>query len=287
MMDAGTYGDSPAVPTDPAQSRQEDRAQVRERILRQFTTWLDDVLQGERPVEGIAAQVLEQLQTEPAGCAPDEAEAGCDLYSLWSVVTAMVEETRLQGRAFKQLHDSLGPMRELVGSVDATLQRYAGSLDQQDQRINESTRQAVLKDVLATLIDVRDRLIRGADSAHTWLERTQPAPRSGLATRLWRRIFPPPAGVSTRHEEAVRSLLKGYNLGQEVVDEALLRFGVHPMECLGRPFDPGTMKAVDIEPQADADDGTVLEIYRPGYWWNQDVYRPAEVKVARRRPAGS
>ena len=67
MMDSGAYGDSPAVPTDPAQPGQEDRAQVRERILRQFATWLDEVLQGERPVEGIAAQVLEQLQTEPAG----------------------------------------------------------------------------------------------------------------------------------------------------------------------------------------------------------------------------
>lgn len=287
MMDAGAYGDAPAVPTDPAQPGQENQTQIRERILRQFATWLDEVLQGERPVEGVAAQVLEQLQTEPAACAPDETQAGCDLYSLWSVVTAMVEETRLQGRAFKQLHDSLGPMRELVGSVDATLQRYAGSLDQQDQRSNESTRQAVLKDVLATLIDVRDRLIRGADSAHTWLEHTQPAPRSGLATRLWRRIFPPPADGPTQHEEAVRSLLKGYNLGQEVVDDALLRFGVRPMECLGRPFDPGTMKAVDIETQSDAADGTVLGVYRQGYWWNEAVYRPAEVKVARRRPEGS
>lgn len=276
-------GEAAALPSELPPSGQEDQAQVRARILQQFATWLDEVLQGERPVEGIAAQVLEQLQTEAAVCVPDEDEAGCDLYSLWSVVTAMVEETRLQGRAFKQLHDSLGPMRELVGSVDVTLQRYAASLDQQDQRINESTRQAVLKDVLAILIDLRDRLIRGADSAHTWFEHARQAPRLGLVPRLWRRIFPPPAGVPTPHEEAVQSLLQGYNLGQEVVDEALRRFGVRPMECLGRPFDAGTMKAVDLETQSDADDGTVLEVYRQGYWWNEAVYRPAEVKVARKR----
>jgi molecular chaperone GrpE len=286
MMESGAYGAAPVLPPDPPPSGQENQAQIRERIVRQFEAWLDEILQGERPVEGMAAQVLAQLTTEPAAGAPGAAEAGCDLYSLWSVVTAMVEETRLQGRAFKQLHDSLGPMQELVGSVDATLQRYAASLDQQDQGINESTRQAVLKDVLVTLIDVRDRLIRGADSANTWLEQAQQIPRSGLATRLWRKIFPPPARVPTPHQEAVRSLLKGYHLGQEVVDEALLRFGVRPMDCLGRPFDPGTMKAVDLETQSDADDGTVLEIYRQGYWWNEAVYRPAEVKVARRRQEG-
>jgi molecular chaperone GrpE (heat shock protein) len=55
------------------------------------------------------------------------------------------------------------------------------------------------------------------------------------------------------------------------------------MACVGRPFDPGSMKAVDIDSQSDADEGTVLEIYRPGYWWHDAVYRPAEVKVARTR----
>ena len=156
------------------------------------------------------------------------------------------------------------------------------SLDQQDQRISESTRQAVVREVLGTLIDIRDRLIRGADSAHTWLEHTPQTPSVGWVTRLWRRAFPPSARVPTPQEEAVGSLLKGYGLGQEVVEEALLRFGVRPMDCLGRPFDPATMKAVDIDAEADAEAGTVLEIYRPGYWWNDTVYRPAEVKVARR-----
>jgi molecular chaperone GrpE len=285
MMESGAYGDLPVGPTDPAQSGQENQAQIRERILRQFETWLDEVLQGERPVEGIAARVLEQLQTEPAACAPEETEAGCDLYSLWSAVTAMVEETRLQGRAFKQLYDSLGPMRELVGSVDTTLHRYTASLDQQDQRVNEATRQTVVKEVLTTLIDLRDRLIRGADAAHTWLAHPPQAGRPGLAARLWRRVSPPPARVPTQQEEAVRSLLKGYSLGQEVVDEALLRFGVRPMDSLGRPFDPATMRAVDIDPQSEAADGTVLAVYRQGYWWNETVYRAAEVKVARRRSA--
>jgi molecular chaperone GrpE len=291
MMESEACGAAPAVPTGAVPPGPENQTQVRERILRQFEAWLDEVLRQERPVEGIAAQVWEQLQRDPgdegprsgtpAEPAPEAAAAGCDLYSLWSVVTALVEETRLQGRAFKQLHDSLGPMRESVGSVDAALERYAATLDQQDQRIHESTRQAVLKEVLGTFIDVRDRLVRGADTAGACLERTQVA-RVSRVRRWWRKVFPAPARIQAQQGEAVRSLLQGYRLGLEIVEEALQRFGVHPVDCLGRPFDPGTMKAVDLDTTSEAEDGTVLEVYRPGYWWNETVYRPAEVKVARR-----
>lgn len=286
MMDSEAQADSPEQQGQPMEQGREDQTHIRERILRRFEVWLDDILEGEPPVEGIAAEVLEQLQADPAADQSSAIKGGCDLYSLWSAVTAMTEETRLEGRAFKQLHEGLSPMQELVGSVGTVLQRYERSLDQQEQRINESTRQAVLKEVLEILVDVRDRLLRGADSANGWLERTEATERPGLAARLWLRVFPPQAAVLTQQEEAVRSLLKGYDLCREVLDEALARFGVRPMDCLGEPFDPGTMKAVDIEDQSDAGAGTVLEVHRQGYWRDEAVYRPAEVKVARRRQEG-
>jgi len=281
MMDSEEHTDL----TTPAPGRtepcQENQAHVRARIVRRFETWLDEVLEGEKPIEGIAAEILEQLEADPAAGESQGPEAGCDLYSLWSAVTAMAEETRLQGRAFKQLHESLSPMQGLVESVGGVLQRYMTSLEQQDQRLSESTRQAVLKDVLGTLLDVRDRLVRGSDTACTWLEQAQTPPELGLTAWLWRKVIPPPPQVRTEHAEAVQSLLRGYGLGQEVLDEALARFGVRPMDCVGRPFDPGSMKAVDLDFQSGAADGTVLAVYRQGYWWQDAVYRPAEVKVAR------
>ena len=272
-----------APPQAPAAERgPADRSHVRERLVRRFETWLDEVLDEERPIEGIAAEILEQLDRDPTACEPRGAAGDCDLYSLWSALTAMAEETRLQGRAFKQLHEGLAPIQGMVESVGSVLQRYMTSLEQQDQRLSESTRQAVLKEVLGTLIDVRDRLIRGADSASTWLEQAQAPPKLGLAARVWQKVAPPPPG-ETPQLEAVRSLFKGYSLGQEVLDEALARFGVRPIDGVGKPFDPGTMKAVDIDLRSDAAEGTVLEVYRQGYWWHEAVYRPAEVKVARRK----
>jgi molecular chaperone GrpE len=282
MTDSEKHPDltTPPGPTEPCR---EDQAAVRARILRRFETWLDDVLVGEQPIEGIAAEILAQLEAEPTAGEPGGSEAGCDLCSLWSAVTAMAEETRLQGRAFKQLHESLAPMQGLVESVAGVLQRYMTSLEQQDQRLNETTRQAVWKEVLGTLLDMRDRLVRGADTARTWLAKAQTPPKLGLATRLRQKIVAPAPQVRKEHEEAVQSLLKGYALGQEVLDEALARFGVRPMDCVGRPFDPGSRKAVDLDLQSDAAEGTVLEVYRQGYWWHDAVYRPAEVKVAKKR----
>lgn len=266
------------------QTDREQRAHIRERIMRRFELWLDEILDGEPPVEGIAAEILQQLQADTPTAGFNEAEAGCDLYALWSAVTAMTEETRLQGRAFKQLHEGLSPMQEMVGSVATMLQRYQAALDQQEQKTNEAWRQAAWKDILQTLIDMRDRLIRGAESARTWLERPGPVQESGFWGRVRGRLFARQTDIrKQQREEAVRSLLKGYTLCQEVLDEALAQVGVRPMDCLGRPFDPATMKAVDIGHESDVPDGAVLEVYRQGYRWGETVYRPAEVKVAAHR----
>jgi len=282
MTDSQEHTDLTSPSPEP---RPADQPHVRERILRRFETWLDDVLQDDKPIDGLAAEILEQLEADPVVCESRAAQAGCDLYSLWSAVTALAEETRLQGRAFKQLHESLTPMQGLVESVGGVLQRYMTSLEEQDRRLSESTRQAVLQEVLGTLIDMRDRLVRGAETADTWLQQAQTPPKLSWGARLRQKIVAPRVGQG--HEEAVRSLLQGYDLSREVLDEALTRWGVRPMDCVGRPFDPGSMKAVDLDERSDAEDGTVLEVYRQGYWWNNAVYRPAEVKVARRRPEGS
>lgn len=281
MTNSDTHTHPISIQRPPTDTDGEQRAYVRQRILRRFELWLDEILDGEQPVEGIAAEILEQLQADiPPGDSGD-GETGCDLYTLWSAVTTMTEETRLQGRAFKQLHDGLSPMQEMVGSVAAMLERYQTVVDLQEQKTHEAWRQAAWKDILETLIDMRDRLMRGAASARTWLERSEPVRESGFLKRLRGKFFSrQPEVLPQQHDEAVQSLLKGYTLCQEVLDEAMAQIDLRPMDCLGQPFDPQTMKAVDLGHESDVPEGTVLEVYRLGYWWGQTVYRPAEVKVA-------
>lgn len=266
--------DTNVTPPDREHLNPESNALLRQRMLRRFEVWLDEILDGEQPPEGIGAEILDQLRTDSSS--PERSGSAPDLYSLWSSVTAMTEETRLQGRSFKQLHEDLTPMQNLVRSVSSTLERYERAMDRQEKENSDSMRNTVLDEILDVLIDIRDRLDLGRDSAEQSLKAVAPS-LSGLFSLLGSKK------AMMHSREAIAALIKGYELCRERLDEALSRFGVRPIDCIGRPFDPAAMKAVDIDEASEAGDGTVVEIYRPGYWRDESVYRPAEVKVARKR----
>jgi hypothetical protein len=137
----------------------------------------------------------------------------------------------------------------------------------------------LLKDIVDALIDIQDRLTRGLDTARHCLGHHQGNSVAGWMSRL----RPRPA---RRQTEAVQALIKGYSLARDRVDGALRQIGVRPVECADAAFDPACMKAVDIDETAQAPEGMVLEVYRTGYWWDDAVHRPAEVRVARGRPQG-
>ena len=67
----------------------------------------------------------------------------------------------------------------------------------------------------------------------------------------------------------------------ERLEEALRDQGVSEIECMGRPFDPHLMNAAGVEETARVLEGTVVEVYRPGYLAGEELFRPAQVKVAR------
>ncbi|MBU2547268.1 MAG: nucleotide exchange factor GrpE, partial [Proteobacteria bacterium] len=75
---------------------------------------------------------------------------------------------------------------------------------------------------------------------------------------------------------------KGYQLSLSRLEDALRSYGVQEIICQGRPFDPRSMEAVDVEERDDVREGRVLEVYQRGYQWNGDVFRTARVKVSRR-----
>ena len=75
---------------------------------------------------------------------------------------------------------------------------------------------------------------------------------------------------------------QGYRLSLKSLDDLLSRFEVRPIECQGKAFDPRLMSAVDVVETLDAEEGTVLAVYRTGYECNGAVYRTAQVRVARR-----
>jgi molecular chaperone GrpE len=255
----------------------DDAATRRARLLARLESWLDEALLGPGPPEGLAAEVLAEAEAESEGERP--AEAGDDLHGLWAAMTVLSHEVKLQGRYFKQLHDSLGAASDrgeaapkLRPLLDEILRLVQGS------RAAEQARSR--RDQQELLVDLRDRLVRGRASADAALERARAElARPSLLARILRGRRRRAAALLA----AVEALREGYALGLDRLDEALGEQGVSELECLGRPFDPERMIVVDVLDTEERPQGTVVEVYLPGYLCRGELLRQARVKVARSR----
>jgi molecular chaperone GrpE len=77
------------------------------------------------------------------------------------------------------------------------------------------------------------------------------------------------------------AIADGIRLAHRQVLDTLKTLGVHPIDSVGRSFDPRMHDAVDAVPAADGVEAGVIvgEIQR-GYLIGEEVLRPARVRVA-------
>src|SRR5262249_3211122 len=172
-----------------------------------------------------------------------------DWHTIWAAMTTLTQEIKLQGRAFKQLSESLATEAERRGR----------------------------KESLGALLEMRERLLRGLEGL-----RGPEDLRPGFADPIINRLSPRRWRKVEDALGVVRAMEEGYRLSLGYLDDLLFQFQVQPIECEGRPFDPRRMNAVDVEETGRAAEGTVLFVYRAGYEWNGELYRPAQVRVAKR-----
>jgi molecular chaperone GrpE len=220
----------------------------REALLASITRWIDDLAETEPAPPGLAP-----------GATPDVSRMP-DLYSLLAQLAALTRETQLQGRATNRLHGELGPVLE-------RLAEHTSSPDAIARKLADARREARLE-VVAELLEARDRFARGLDEARRRLDGLR-----GLRARLGQR-------------PVLEALVDGSALALERLDDALRRLDVHEVPALGKPFDPRSMRAVDVVAGSTAPAGTVLDVFRTGYTADGRVLRFADVKVAGNRPAG-
>jgi molecular chaperone GrpE len=265
-----------------------DLAARRARYLALFESWLDRALAEEPPPGGIEERILADLEAGEAG------PAKADLYALFEALTALTQEVKLQGRAFKGLGDALSPLLERLGKIAAGQEMALGEArkvaeearriaqDAEQARVREAEERCFLESV-DLLFDLRDRLGRGVAAAEALLL----GARRGAPGGLWARLLAPGA-VRSRAAlcGSVTAMLQGCRLTLDHLDDALRERGVSVIECEGRLFDPQEMSAMDLLETDEVPEGTVVEVHRAGYERNGRVLRPAQVKVAREPGAG-
>ncbi|MHB2020749.1 MAG: nucleotide exchange factor GrpE [Candidatus Xenobia bacterium] len=250
-------------------------------ILQRFEQWLDGVAAPEAPPPGLAADVLAAVQ---GGIDPQ----GGDRYPMSSGMTALAQEMKLQARTVHQLKEALSPLdrhvetllagqEQALDAMRRTADELAADREQQIREARKEAEERVREQCLEALLDVRDRLQRGLLTA----QGRPPALALPPPTRWLDRILgrrPEPALAAP--DPTLVALMEGYRLSLARLDERLREMGVEEIAC--QTFDATCMNAVAAQDSSTDAEGTVLEVVRPGYRLGGEVYRQAEVKVARR-----
>jgi molecular chaperone GrpE len=86
--------------------------------------------------------------------------------------------------------------------------------------------------------------------------------------------------LAAHREAEYESYRKGFELIYKQLLDNLTRLGAERMDPAGKPFDPHLHQAVDRAETTEHEDGTILQVFQPGYSFHGRVLRPAMVRVA-------
>jgi len=141
---------------------------------------------------------------------------------------------------------------------------------------------------LATdLQDLRQTLLRRQadfDNYRKRIERERAEDSKRHTARVVEALIPIIDGfehaLAAHREAEYENYRKGFELIYKQLRDNLAKLGVERIEPLGQPFDPHSHQAMDRTETDEAEDGTILQVYQPGYVFHGRVLRPAMVRVA-------
>jgi molecular chaperone GrpE len=88
------------------------------------------------------------------------------------------------------------------------------------------------------------------------------------------------SALAAHREKEYENYRKGFELIHKQLLDNLTKLGVERIDPLGKPFDPHLHQALDRAETTDHADGTILQVFQPGYVFHGRVLRPAMVRVA-------
>jgi molecular chaperone GrpE len=86
--------------------------------------------------------------------------------------------------------------------------------------------------------------------------------------------------LAVHRDAAYEQYRKGFELIYKQLLDNITRLGAERIDPVGKPFDPHLHQAMDRTVTAEHEDGTVLQVFQPGYMFHGRVLRPAMVRVA-------
>jgi molecular chaperone GrpE len=152
---------------------------------------------------------------------------------------------------------------------------------------------AEVKKLAADLEDMRQTLLRHQADFANYRKRAEKENREA-AQRATARVIEGLIPVVDGFEHALaahrEAEYEGYRKGFELIYKQLLdhltRLGAERIDPIGKPFDPHLHQAMERSETSEYPDGTILEVFQPGYLFHGRTLRPAMVRVAV-HPAGA
>jgi molecular chaperone GrpE len=86
--------------------------------------------------------------------------------------------------------------------------------------------------------------------------------------------------LASHREPEYANYRKGFELIHKQLLDNIAKLGAERIEPVGMTFDPHLHQAMDRTETTDKDEGTILQVFQPGYVFHGRVLRPAMVRVA-------
>ena len=86
--------------------------------------------------------------------------------------------------------------------------------------------------------------------------------------------------LALHREPEYANYRKGFELIHKQLIDNIAKLGAERIDPVGMTFDPHLHQAMDRTETTDKDEGTILQVFQPGYLFHGRVLRPAMVRVA-------
>ncbi len=198
---------------------------------------------------------LDNLDAPPAVESLDESP---DIYSFYEELAALANETRKGNRKNSESQARLD--NDINKFLDCANELKNGLARLEAGKTGERAKDP--KQLLMSVVEIAERMSR--------MERSIAEPRA-------KGIF----GRQTEWKEKFKNIKKGVSILLSHIENLLQKEGVKRTKTEGFQFDPAVMIAVGVDPFCGLPDNTVAEEIAPGYMFEGNVLKLAEVKVSK------
>jgi molecular chaperone GrpE len=153
--------------------------------------------------------------------------------------------------------------------------------------IDSAKADAELAKLSADLDELRQTLLRRQadfDNYRKRIEKERTEDTKRATARVIEGLIPVIDGfehaLASHREAEYENYRKGFELIYKQLLDNVTRLGAERVEPLGKPFDPHLHQAMDRTETTEHEDGTILQVFQPGYTFHGRVLRPAMVRVA-------